>query len=133
VIHIFEYLNDNMLPIFSSSTFPLNMFVLQHFQHEVPLFDMFSNFKLYSAYSAVGSYFHQCSSIFSYFQTFSAILFIFQLFLEIFRHFFLDFSFKLSDVTIPTHVQQEMHFLVEHAFHLLKTKLKGKCPKNKQN
>ena len=23
-------------------------------------------------------------------------------------------------------------YLIEHAFHLLKTKLKGKCPKNKQ-
>jgi len=128
VFHIFEYWDDKVVFIFSSYTFPLNIFVLQHFQQEVSLFDMFSCFKLCSAIikiifqliSDIFSYAFHISAIFSCFQTFSAILFTFQLFSSVFSYFqlfsdifsdfqqffYLYFSFKLSDVSIPMHFQQ---------------------------
>jgi len=62
VIHIFEYLEDNVLLIFSSYTFPPNMFVLQHFQQEVSLFDMFRCLSYFQPISALGSYFQLCSA-----------------------------------------------------------------------
>jgi len=104
VIHIFEYLEDKVLLIFSSYTFQPNMFVLQHFQLEVSLFDMFRCLSYVQPISAVGSYFQLCSALkkttyFKHIQLFSAIYYLF-------------FSFKLSDVSIPMHFQQEMHFLV---------------------
>jgi len=58
-----RYLEDNVLLICSSYTFPSNMFVLQHFQQEFSLFDMFRCLSYFQPMSAVVSYFQLCSAL----------------------------------------------------------------------
>ena len=101
VIHIFEYLEDTVLLIFSSYTFLPNMFVLQHFQQEVSIFDMF---RCLSYVQPIKKLFQLISDMFSYFQTFSVVHFIFQLFsvihliFQLFPDIF-SYSFHISAIS----------------------------------